>query len=275
MFDLVISIVIFNPNHEYLRQTLESALNSQLHCKVVLIDNSAEPLPVEFLQEYLDQIEYQHNDKNLGFGKAHNLAIKQYAKATRYFLILNPDISFDSKTLDALAAKMDADERIGLSIPKIFFPDETPQFVNKRLPNPFVLFLRPFCKRFSLLNFLPIIKRYECQDIDQEKSFICPSISGCMMFFRASVLSKLGGFDERYFLYFEDIDLSRRTALNHLTVVFHDLHAYHHWHRGAYLERELFKHLLHSARLYFQKFGWFIDPRRRRLNRIAYYHKSG
>ena len=91
------------------------------------------------------------------------------------------------------------------------------------------------------------------------------------MFFRASVLAELGGFDERYFLYFEDIDLSRRAAERYLTVVFHDCVAYHHWQRGAYRDRRLFVVLIQSARRYFNKFGWFFDSKRRQLNRVRYY----
>lgn len=271
-YELIISIALYESNLSLLRETLNCVLTTKLNIKLVLIDNSKRPVPVKFFADFpCDKIEYLHNQENIGFAKAHNIAIRQYVKHCEFYLILNPDISFPAGTLENLVEKMRTDPQIGLCIPKILYPDNTPQYVNKRLPTPLTSLLRPLCRRFPAFNKLTNMKRYECRDMDHGRSIICPSISGCMMFCRAEVLAEVEGFDERYFLYFEDIDLSRRIAERYLTVAFHDITAHHHWQRAAYADNRLFKVLINSAKLYFHKFGWFFDPRRRELNQVRYY----
>ena len=86
------------------------------------------------------------------------------------------------------------------------------------------------------------------------------------MLFRSSTLIKLGGFDERFFLYMEDIDLSRRCAEKYGAIYYPLAKVIHQHDQGSYKNASLLKIHLKSGFLYFNKWGWFYDSNRRKLN---------
>lgn len=277
--DLVVSIVLYNPDLPKLRDCLDSVLASRdIRVAVYLMDNSASPLAEDFLGAYAGRVRYIPHGINIGFGAGHNhvmaLAAAEHGGAP-YFLILNPDAYFGPGLLADMKARMDADGRIGLSIPRIANPDGSIQLVNKRMPTPAILFLRPLLAKVDLLHRLltPWMNRYLLQDMDLTRPLVCPFVSGCFMFFRFALLRELGGFDPRYFLYMEDVDLSRRAAVRGLNVVFSDLECHHYWERGIYKNRALFRLMVASAVVYFNKWGWLWDPERVRLSRDVRYYE--
>jgi GT2 family glycosyltransferase len=87
------------------------------------------------------------------------------------------------------------------------------------------------------------------------------------MFLRAEVLQRVGGFDERYFMYIEDTDLTRRIARECLTIFFPHVSVYHEYGKGSYKDLRLLAIHLASAVRYFNKFGWVSDPERLEMNR--------
>jgi len=278
-FDLVVSIVLYKPNLPYLEQTLTSLTATSMKIKIAVADNSAEAVAPEFLARF-PQVDYSLTGKNLGFGRAHNINIQKFSKLAPYFLVLNPDIYFGPQLLGELTARLDADRSIGLAIPCIRHPSGTMQMVNRRLPRPQDYVMNFVNNKWN--KKILSTRQYEkflLRDVDLEKPFLCPTISGCFMFFRSAVLSSVGGFDQRYFLYLEDTDLSRRVAKDHKTVVFSDLVAYHHWGRGAYHSPRLFLLFVGNLGRYFNKWGWLSDRERDELNgRVGYYSvipKSG
>ncbi len=269
---LIVSIVVYNPDLPHLRETLKSVLASSLKIKVVIADNSKQALSATFLEEFKN-VAYTLTGKNLGYGKGHNINIEKYATEAPYFLVLNPDVYFGPQLLGEMLRRMEADTRIGLSIPRICHPGGGLQMVNRRLPRPqdYVMnFVNNKLKKsfFTSTGY----EKYLLKDIDLEKPFVCPTISGCFMFFRSDTLRKVGGFDKRYFLYLEDTDLSRRVAKTHMTVVFSDLMAFHHWSRGAYKNLKLFMLFVNNLGRYFNKWGWIRDQERDELNgKVDYY----
>lgn len=271
-FDLVVSIVTYNPHKVHLQETIDSLSRTDLNIKIAIHDNSSERFNYELSSSH--HLEVFHNGANEGFGAGHNKNISKCIESAPYFLILNPDIYFDKDLLPELIRRLNKDQSIGLAIPKILYPSGDQQSVNKRLPRPqdYVMsFVRgklgektPFSSKSYSLFLL--------KDLDHSRSFLCPVISGCFMFFRSSVLKDLGGFDPRYFLYFEDTDLSRRTAMIANTVVFSDLNAYHHWARGAHRSPRLFIYFIGNMIRYFNKWGWLRDPERDLINqKVRYY----
>lgn len=270
-FDLIVSIVTYNPNITYLQQTLNSLSRTKLKIKVLLHDNS--PIKDNLSLSSHHPLAYFHDGKNLGYGGGHNENISKGVHEAPYFLILNPDIYFDNNLLPQLISRLENDKSIGLTIPKILSPNGDLQRINRRLPH-FINYLASFLEgKFGLKS--PNLIRHELyllKDIDLSRPFICPTISGCFMLFRSSILKELGGFDPRYFLYFEDTDLSRRASKISKTVVFSDLYAFHHWGRGAYGSPRLFLLFLRSMVRYFNKWGWFMDKERAELNaNVSYY----
>jgi len=278
-YNCVVSLVIFNPNLDILTNTLQSILNTKLSILINIIDNSKSPsLTDDFINKFAsDNILYNFNNgNNIGFGSAHNLTLFKYLHHTEYFLILNPDISYDAEPdiLAHLKRKLDQDRSIGLAIPKIYSEDGSIQYVNKKLPSAFDLLLRLFGKYFNFLNILfkKRINDYLLKNWDFNKNIICPGISGCFMFIRSGVIAELGGFDERYFLYMEDTDLSYKISLKYKCVIFNDIYITHLWQRGAYKQLNLFFHLLKSGIKYFNKWGWFYDTSRSKLNKAIKYY---
>jgi GT2 family glycosyltransferase len=94
-----------------------------------------------------------------------------------------------------------------------------------------------------------------------------PFLSGCFMFFRTSALKQVGLFDERFFLYAEDTDLSRRMHQQFKTLFYPKAEIFHVHARGSYKNFVLTLHNLKSAAQYFNKWGWFYDPIRKEINR--------
>lgn len=270
--DILISIVAYKPDIKKLTQTLKSITtpNSQLNIKTVISDNSPSS-HISELQACPGQFEYKYNGgDNLGFGRAHNSVIEEHAGQAKYVLVLNPDIYFEPELLPKIFHRMECNPEIGLSIPKICYPSGHTQPVNRRLPTPYDMLLNYISARSNDLfaNTRSLLK-YHAKDLDTTKPYFCPFISGCFMFFRTSVLEQVGLFDERYFLYLEDIDLSRRAAETSLNVVFSDLLAYHHWNRGSHTSYKLFWKQVTSALRYFSKWGWVYDAKRTHLNNLT------
>lgn len=276
------SIVLYNTDKVKLEKVIKSFFNSDISPKrLFLVDNSPtkKSFLYELLQKYKD-IDYIFNNKNLGYGRAHNIAINKYKNKSDYHVILNPDIYFDKNVLPILYKNMGQDQQIGLSSVKILFPDNSQQFVHKKLPTFFDVGIRLFVKKIPLLGKLAqkIFKKsmdsYVLKYLDHKENIICPSISGCFMFFRIEALKQIKGFDDKFFMYYEDIDISRRCADNYKTIIFNDLHVFHNWERGSYKNYKLLRYHLSSTFLYFNKWGWLFERERKKLNKkITYYKK--
>jgi len=214
---LTISIVTFNPDKNEFRATL-SALAAALtsfdpaSVAITAIDNSSRNSVSAVVEEQLPgwQTRIIHGQGNVGFGRAHNLALSDMGK---FHLILNPDIQMDHLALRNAIDFMQKRPDCGLLSPRAFWPDGKRQYLCKRYPAIFDLLLRGFAPKRIQRFFNDRLKRYEMRVETQNDIFWNPPIvSGCFMLFRRDVLMKTGGFDPGYFLYFEDFDLSVRTS---------------------------------------------------------------
>lgn len=211
---------------------------------------------------------YVHRPDNPGFGAAHNLAIRDaLASGSQYHLVLNPDISFDDKVIPALKAYMDAHPEVGLVMPDIRYPDGSRQHLCKLLPHPVDLFVRRFIP--TLYRLSGRVDTYEMRRSGYGRIMDVPALSGCFMFLRSSILQKTGGFDERFFMYLEDVDLSRRIGQLARTVFFPAVSITHAYQKGSYKSSALLWRHISSAIRYFNKWGWFFDAERDAVNRAA------
>ena len=236
--------------------------------KLYLIDNS--PHPNDILQAMeSEKIKYIFNNRNLGFGKAHNIGIqKAVAEKSDFHLILNPDVLFDSDILIELASVLENDKTIGLISPLIKYENGEIQRLCKLLPNPKHLIFRRFLKNSPQLEKLN--QELELQMFGYDQIAEIPWLSGCFLFARTSILQKIGGFDERFFMYMEDIDLSRRSLKSFRNVFYPNVSIQHLYEKGSYKSKRLtFIHLI-SAIKYFNKWGWYIDKERDCINKSAF-----
>lgn len=258
------SIVTYKNKPDILSKTIESYLAATHNSKLYVIDNS----PTDEARELClhPSIEYIFNGTNIGYGRAHNLALKKAVRETKYHLVLNPDIYFDQHIITELISFMEMNTNVGLVMPKVLFPDGNLQTLCRLLPVPHQLFLRRFFP-FLRKTVNHIMYEYEMKFTNYETIEDVPFLSGCFMFLRNEALQKVGLFDERFFLYFEDTDLSRRIHEHYQTLYYPNVSIHHIHERSSYKEFKALLHHLNSARNYFNKWGWFIDPKRDMVNR--------
>ncbi|MDQ8996680.1 glycosyltransferase [Acinetobacter soli] len=257
-FSTIASIVIYKHSYEELKPTLDSLLNTSSIEKIILVDNDTSNWANSFKH---DKVIYLKSEGNFGFGYGHNLAIKKYAAQSQYFLICNPDIAFEESEFDKLL-KFASETQAGLYLPKIFKGDGIDQYGARLLPTPFNLFAR----RFSPAWGEKLDQNYLLKQYTIEKPIFAPNLIGCFMLFNSQKLLELEGFDERFFMYMEDVDLSRRCYEKYGAVYYPLAHVIHLHEQGSYKNKTLLKAHLKSAYQYFNKWGWLIDTKRDQIN---------
>ncbi|WP_420476069.1 glycosyltransferase family 2 protein [Noviherbaspirillum sp. ST9] len=233
---------------------------------LTLIDNSRDDRLLSVARQF--GARYIHRPDNPGFGAAHNLAIAHAQEiGTEYHAVINPDVRFGPDVLPALRTYMEAHPDIGMLMPGICYPDGSRQHLCKLLPHPGDLFLRRFLPTVYRLSGR--LNAYEMHDGGYDRIMDVPALSGCFMFLRTSVLKQIGGFDERYFMYLEDVDLSRRVGRVARTVYFPAVTITHDYHKGSYKSSVLLSRHIRSAIHYFNKWGWLFDEERALVNSKA------
>lgn len=263
------SIVLYNNKKEQLIKAINSFLNTSLHVKLYLVDNSSNN-DFKELSEMDSRIEYIFNDANLGYGSAHNIAIqKSIDNGVAYHLVLNPDIYFKSGVLEELFAYMESNLSIGNLMPKVLYPNGEFQYLCKLLPTPFDWISR-FLVNFINLKYLKKINdKFEMRFANFDYPIETPYLSGCFMFLRTSTLKNSGIFDENIFLHTEDTDLSRRIFEVAKNIYYPSVYIYHEHAKEAYKNKKIMYMQIKSMVYYFNKWGWFLDKRRREINSYA------
>jgi GT2 family glycosyltransferase len=266
MKDLTASIVLFKNDAKVVAHAIHSFLSNTANADLYLIDNS----PTDELKylAYDPRIKYFFQNSNIGFGSGHNIAIREIIDRSTYHLVLNPDVYFEGDVINSLYMFMEEHQEVGQVMPKVLYPDGRIQHLCKLLPSPKTLIMRRF------LNFLkaPLKKEnylYELQFTGYNTIMDVPFLSGCFMFLRTDALKKVGLFDERFFLYTEDTDLTRRIHKHFRTVFFPNATIYHHHQRGSYKTLRLMFCNIASAIKYFNKWGWTSDTERNIFNERA------
>jgi GT2 family glycosyltransferase/lipopolysaccharide/colanic/teichoic acid biosynthesis glycosyltransferase len=200
-----ISIVIVNYNvKEYVASLLISIgkASAGLITDIFVVDNASTDGSQEFLTSRFPTITFIRNDENVGFASANNQAIRK-AKGT-YTLIINPDTLIQENTLSTLLAHMQSNPNSAAAGCKLLNPDGSFAPESKRsIPTPLT----------ALYKVLGFSASYYMSSLGENESGPVPVLSGAFMFCRTDVLQALGGFDERFFMYGEDIDLCYRILL--------------------------------------------------------------
>lgn len=261
------SIVLYKQDNLLVEKVVNSFFKNCLNCCLYLIDNS----PTNDLESlfYDQRIEYIHNPSNPGFGASHNIAINLATKSgSKYHFIINPDIYFEMEVVTPMVNYMERNVDVGMMMPEVLNPDGSVQYLPKLLPNPFWIFWRKIKKPSD--QFKRFIEKYELRNFPKDKIYNAPILSGCFTLLNLNAIAEVGAYDDKYFMYFEDFDLSRRMHKLYKTVYFPLVSVYHGYEGGANKRFKLFKIFLASAIIYFNKWGWFFDKERRSINENAY-----
>jgi len=255
------SIVLYNHSPEEIRPLVVTLRESVVVSKVFLIDNS--PVRNELFND-LDAI-YIYINRNIGYGSAHNIAMRcTLEEETLYHLVINPDIAFENSILEEMMSYMNHNMDIGWLMPKVFYPNGQVQYLCKLIPTPFDLLFRRFLpEKWTRKQ----TARFEMHSTAYDHVMDVPYLSGCFMLLRTRALVEIGLFDERFFMYPEDIDLSRRMHRKYRTVFFPAVKIVHHHAHESYSNfKMLFVHIVNLIK-YFNKWGWLIDKERDQINK--------
>ena len=264
------TLVTFRPDVALLERALASLAAAVRHARaaglvaeasIVVVDNGPAGSVQEIRQALrafpidAGAIELVHGHGNVGYGRANNLVLPRLASDVH--LIANPDIELDSDALAAAIAALNADAKVGVIAPSVRGPGGERQYLCKRYPSVWVLFLRGFAPRFLRDRNAAALDHYEMRDIPQDEPYApVPLASGCFMLMRTSLFVRLGGFDPRFFMYFEDYDLSLRAGREAAVAFVPAARIVHH---GGEASRKGMRHVglfLRSAARFFSKHGW-------------------
>jgi len=252
MPDLSIAIVTFN-NERTIVKCISSILehiDGRHSYRLYVIDNNSSDDTVQIVRSIPGDIIVLRNDKNAGFGTAHNQVIDLLD--SRYHLVVNPDIVIENSVINEMAVFMDEHPDIGLLSPLIKYPDGRIQYLCKRNPTFIDLFIRlVFPNSFKKRHHY-----FEMRETGYDREFVIEYATGCFMFFRTEIFKKLGGFDENFFLYQEDADITRRVNEISKTVFYPYNYVVHEWQRGSHKSLKLALIDIMSAMYYFRKWGF-------------------
>ena len=268
---LNISIVLYHPKWEQEVMPLVTEL-LRVKClrKIYLLDNSEK----DWLREHVnmekapvssDKIRYMAMPENLGYGRAHNIALRESAyHNTAFHLVMNSDIRVQAEDIDAMCDFMLENPQVGQLMPKVINPDGTQQYLAKRLPSPMDVFGRRFLPKWLMKKRN---ERFELRDKDL-RPINAPYLSGCFMLLRTKAVVEAGLFDERYFMYPEDIDLTRTIHRNYLTLYYPQWTIVHAHAQASYKDKHMLRVHIQNMCRYFNKWGWLFDRERHTFNNL-------
>lgn len=261
-----VSIVVHRSSSRQLLDALGCVLRTGLVGRVYVIDNSPEDSlreTVESVGTHDGRIRYLFVE-NRGFGAGHNVAIREaMAEGWDYHIVMNADVWWEGDVIGMLTGFMDASPKAGMVMPRVIYPDGKLQYACRLLPTP----LDVFAKRFLPASWTrKRMRRYLLADVDHRRVFNPPYLLGSFLFFRMEALERCGLFDERFFMYPEDIDITRRVHRIYQTLFFPGAEIVHE-HAAASRKslRMLRIHIVNMIR-YFNKWGWLFDAGRRQFN---------
>lgn len=256
-------MVTYNPDWTILKEAIASFLDQNSFNELRVWDNSpTNQLETLLTQDFPTRVTYRHSPQNIGFGAGHNRNFIDCS--SDYFCLLNPDVQFTPTSLDQLVAFAEERPSVGLLSCHILNPDGSPQVVHKLMPA-FREYVFLILKRLLRLSES---KATSHQDIYTTSERYLPILSGCFMLFKTEHFRELKGFDERFFLYFEDYDISLRSFLMGKSAIVNDISVTHLWQRGSHKNFRLFLIHLSSGIKFYGKWG-FTKSFPNKINKIA------
>ncbi|MDD5039842.1 MAG: glycosyltransferase family 2 protein [Patescibacteria group bacterium] len=221
MIDLSIVIVNYNARgllRQCLKSIISSLRSSNLHYSVIVVDNNSADGSIDMVRETYPEARLVPLKTNDGYAAAVNIGITSIE--SRYYLVLNMDTTIvQPNALQRMVEFMDAHPRVGLAGPKLINPNGTTQVSSCTFPK----LLYPLYRR-TMLGKLPnakkAIREYLMLDWDHADSRPVDWVIGTGMIIRDDAIKQVGLMDERFFMYFEDVDWCRRFWENDWSVFY-------------------------------------------------------
>ena len=200
------SIVLYKENLKELQATIDCFLNTNLSKKLFLIDNTENKQFQNIFSH--KQVEYIAIGKNIGFGAAHNKVLDKIKTLSDFHLVLNPDVTFSKEVIPNLILQLERKKDTAMIAPKVLFPNGDHQYSCRRYPTMLELCARriPVFRTF----FKKTIHKGIYKDKNLDNPFFAEYLTGCFQLYKTKDFVSLKGFDERYFLYMEDVDICKK-----------------------------------------------------------------
>lgn len=252
--DLTFSIVAYKNYKQIINavKSINKFVNNYTK-EIYIVDNTEKEFIDNFQKDreilkQLSNVLFIRNNKNLGFGKANNIALSK--SRGKYFVICNPDIILIEESFDEIIPFIEKNKEIGAVIPKLVDQNHNLQSVYRREITPFDIFIRYF-HPFGL--FKRQRELHEMKDMDYTKPFQVPFGQGSFLVVKTSLIKRLSGFDERYFMYVEDADLCKR--INQVSKLYYlpTTEVIHLWEKGSHKNMKLMKWHIQAMYKYFKK----------------------
>jgi O-antigen biosynthesis protein len=214
MFDISIVIVNYNVK-DHLDTCLASIYksnNEKYKIEIFVVDNNSIDGSSNFIRNKYPQINLIDNDKNLGFSKANNIALRKVSG--EYILLLNPDTILEEGSFEKLIKFCEDNEKVGAISSKLIQANGKLDLACKRS---FPTLSVALPRIIGLSKFFPkskIFGKYNLTYLDENDTYEVEAICGAFMFIPKYILDKVGLFDEDYFMYGEDLDLCYRIKKN-------------------------------------------------------------
>ncbi len=217
-----VSIVIVNYNvRQFLSQCIDSILKSKrsnFELEIIVVDNASIDGSIDYLSNHYPNVKLIANNKNVGFSKANNQGIN--VAQGSYILILNPDTIIQEDTISICLDFMGHNQNTGVIGVKMV--DGSGKYLPESKRGEPTLW-NSFTKFSGLTNLFPsskLFSGYYLGHLDENNIHKVDVLCGAFMFFRKNVLTEAGKFDEDYFMYGEDIDLSLQVRKKGFDVIY-------------------------------------------------------
>lgn len=260
---VTVSIVTYKTDLKELEICLKS-LTSRLVSKIYIVDNSNQRYIADFCKVQSKVIYI--GSRNLGYGAGHNQALRKIVGTdVRYHLVLNSDVYFKPEVIDELVEYMGKNGDVAQVQPNVRYPDGTIQYACRLLPTPVNLIFRRFLPQWMVEK---MDDRYTLKFWNHQTEANIPYHQGSFMFFRVNCFERVGLFDERFFMYPEDIDITRRMHKLYRTMFYPNITVVHAHRAASYKSKRMLRiHMVNMIK-YFTKWGWFFDSERRIWNKL-------
>lgn len=249
--DLSLAIVTYN-NATIIEDTVRSVIQNipeKFSYVLYIIDNNSSDETIEVVEKIEGNIQILDTKQNKGFGYGHNTILNKLN--SKYHLVINPDISLEDGQIDLMIGYMNENPQIGLLSPLIVSPDQSIQYLCKKNPTVFDMFIR----RVSPKIFPKRQEEYILKSTGYNKIMEIDYASGCFMVFNTMVFKNINGFDDNFFMYLEDADITRRVNKTSKAVFYPQARVIHAWERGSHKSLKLGLITIKSMSVYFKKWG--------------------
>lgn len=231
---LSVSIVSYGSSEDVKKciDSMQTFCPSFYEIDIFIVNNKKDDDNIAQVADLYRNVTFLDSPKNGGYGYGHNQAI--YKTRAKYHAIINPDIIFTEDALAKLQHYMDTHSNVVLSTPEIKNIDDSVQHLPQRYPK----------LKYILSSTIPGMSRYRTEYTNSDNNSSSPRkidiCTGCFMFARGDILREVGGFDERFFMYFEDFDLSRRMASYGSISYIPSVSVVHKWNRESKKSLKMF-----------------------------------